>query len=433
MRRRNPTVRSATFPDFLPGPPDRGTPRREGATAPRWAGGARGANYAGPVLDEAIPGREYALVFGTAVVVTFLVTGVVRMFAIKIKAVTPIRERDVHRLPTPRMGGVAVYLGVAAAILMAMHLPKLSQAFDSSSEIAGVLVAGGVIMLVGVLDDKFDLDSVTKLAGQILAAGVLVMFGVQWLQMWVPADNPQGGTILSFSQVQGALITVLMTLVLANAMNFIDGLDGLLTGVGIISSVGLFVFSSHQFLLSQNDPAGSQPPLIAAALAGALIGFLPHNFFRARIFMGDSGSMFIGLAIAAATISGSKLDASSNGPRSTIALLAPLIVSLAVVFIPLLDFLLAVIRRTREGRHPFSADKRHLHHRMLGIGHTHRQAVLVFYLWAFVLSASAVSLTFVRWQVTVGPFAVGVLLATLASMWPRLRARRLQRTRMAAS
>jgi UDP-GlcNAc:undecaprenyl-phosphate GlcNAc-1-phosphate transferase len=148
--------------------------------------------------------------------------------------------------------------------------------------------------------------------------------------------------------------------------------------------------------------------------------------------MGDSGAMFIGLAMAGATVSaGGKLDPSTFGPRSTIALLAPLIVALAVVFIPLLDFLMAVIRRTKEGRHPFSADKQHLHHRMLAIGHTHRQAVLIFYLWAFVLAGGAVSLAFVTRDaamVAVG-VAIFVLIAVAVtfSVWPRVRARRLAR------
>jgi UDP-GlcNAc:undecaprenyl-phosphate GlcNAc-1-phosphate transferase len=144
--------------------------------------------------------------------------------------------------------------------------------------------------------------------------------------------------------------------------------------------------------------------------------------------MGDSGAMFIGLAMAGATISASgKLDTSAYGPRSTIALLAPLIVALAVVFIPVLDFLLAVIRRTKEGRHPFSADKQHLHHRMLAIGHTHRQAVLIFYYWAIVLAGSAVSLAFVNWEVAIVPFIVLVLIGLAFSVWPRVRAGRLAR------
>lgn len=379
-----------------------------------------------------IPAREYALVLATAALVTYLVTGLVRLLARRVGAVTEIRDRDVHRLPTPRMGGVAVYAGVAAGVLVAVELPRLSQAFSNSSEVFGVLAAGGLICLVGVLDDRFDLDAITKLAGQVLAAGVLVMFGVQWVTVWLPLDN--GGSLVSLGQAQGLVITVLITVVLTNAMNFIDGLDGLLAGVALISAVGVFVFSAHQLALSHDGTGASQPPLIAAALIGACLGFLPHNFYPARIFMGDSGSMFIGLVMAAAIVSsGGKLDSSTFGPRNTIAALSPLIVVLAVVFIPLLDFFMAVIRRTREGRHPFSADKQHLHHRMMNIGHSHRQAVLIFYLWAAVLTGSAVSLSFLSWKVAVGPAVALILVAVVISAWPRVRDRRLVRIRSTAS
>jgi len=380
------------------------------------------------VADYAIPVREYALVFGTAVVVTFLLTGLVRLIAVQLKVVTPIRERDVHSLPIPRMGGVAVYAGFAGAVLMALQLPALGGAFVSSTEVVGVLAAGGLICLVGVLDDRFDLDAIAKLAGQILAAGILVIFGVQWQVLWLPSSSPTGGSLVSLDQTQGIVLTVLLTVVLTNAMNFIDGLDGLLAGVAAISAFAIFIFSARQLWLSGDDSSASQPPLIAAALVGACVGFLPHNFSPARIFMGDSGAMFIGLAMAGATISaGGKLDPSTFGPRSTIALLTPLIVALAVVFIPVLDFLLAVIRRTKEGRHPFSADKQHLHHRMLAIGHTQRQAVLIFYYWAFVLAGAAVSLVFVSWQAAIVPFVLLVVIGLAFSMWPRVRARRLRR------
>ncbi len=392
------------------------------------------ADYPGRVTDYVIPGREYALVFGTAVVVTFLLTGLVRLAAVKLGAVTPIRERDVHSLPIPRMGGVAVYAGFAAAVLMALQLPAVGSAFVSSSEVLGILAAGGLICFVGVLDDRFDLDAVAKLAGQILAAGVLVLFGVQWQVLWLPGSGPTGGSLVSLDQTQGIVLTVLLTVVLTNAMNFIDGLDGLLGGVAAISAFALFIFSVRQLVLSGDDSSASQPPLIAAALLGACIGFLPHNFSPARIFMGDSGAMFIGLAMAGATVSaGGKLDPSTFGPRSTIALLAPLIVALAVVFIPVLDFLMAVIRRTKEGRHPFSADKQHLHHRMLAIGHTHRQAVLIFYYWAFVLAGGAVSLVFVSWEVAIVPVSILVVIGLAFSAWPKMRARRLARLRDGAA
>ncbi|GAA2000441.1 undecaprenyl/decaprenyl-phosphate alpha-N-acetylglucosaminyl 1-phosphate transferase [Nakamurella flavida] len=382
--------------------------------------------------DYAIPAREYALVFASALIVTFLLTGVVRTLAVKVGAVTPIRDRDVHRTPVPRMGGVAVFAGFSVAVLMAMNLATLGSAFRTSSEIMGVLAAGAVICAVGVLDDRFDLDAVTKLAGQILAAGVMALFGVQVNRVWVPSDEPSGGSLVSLDQTQSTLITILLTVILVNAMNFIDGLDGLLAGVALISGLAVFAFSARQLYLSANDTAASQAPLIAAALVGACLGFLPHNFSPARIFMGDSGAMFIGLAMAGATISAtSKLDTSTFGPRTTIAFLAPLIVALAVVFIPILDFLLAVIRRTRKGLHPFSADKEHLHHRMLSIGHTQRQAVLIFYLWAALLAGSAVSLAFVDLSRYLGIYLLvvggGLVLAVTCSAWPRVRAARLSR------
>src|ERR1700712_5551659 len=301
----------------------------------------RGRHYSELVAQIAIPAREYALVFATAALVTFLATGGVRILAGKIGAVTPIRDRDVHRVPTPRMGGVALYLGFAAAILIAHNMPALSRAFDSSSAIQGVLAAGGVIVLVGVLDDRFDLDAITKLFGQILAAGVLVLYGVTWLVVWVPSG---GGTPGAFSQTQGALITVLITLVLANAMNFIDGLDGLLAGVATISGVAVFVFSVHQLMVSSDDTVGSQAPLIAAALIGACVGFLPHNFHPARIFMGDSGALLLGVLMAAATIAvGGNTDAQFSG--QTFFFFAPLFIPLVILGVPIFDTAFSILRR----------------------------------------------------------------------------------------
>jgi UDP-GlcNAc:undecaprenyl-phosphate GlcNAc-1-phosphate transferase len=383
-------------------------------------------------VTYAIPLREYGLVFATAVAVTFLITGTVRIFARRIGAVTPIRDRDVHSIPTPRMGGVAVYFGVAAAILMAYNLPALSAAFRSNTEILGVLVAGGVICFVGVLDDRFDLSAVTKLAGQVLAAGLLVLFGVQWVLLRLPTGPGGGsGNIYVLGREQQVLLTVLLAVLLVNAMNFIDGLDGLLAGVALISAVASFLFSTKVLEVSGNNGL-AQPPLIAAALAGACLGFLPHNFFPAKIFMGDSGAMFIGVTMAAATTStAGKIDPSTFplGTRSSIALLAPLIVALAVVFIPVLDFSMAVIRRTRAGRSPMSADKQHLHHRMLQLGHTHRGAVLTFYLWALVFAGGAVALGYFGWQQVIGPWLVGVLISLSVSLSPWFRALRLRRLR----
>ena len=369
--------------------------------------------------------REYALVFGVAMLVTFVMTGLVRGLAVKVRAFTPIRARDVHTTPIPRLGGVGVYLGVTIALLLASQLPQLQQAFASSSQLIGVVVAGGVICAVGALDDRFDLDAVTKLAAQVLAAAIMVFFGLQWIVMWLPTGDGVHGTTVTLDQAQSTLVTVLITLVLINAMNFIDGLDGLLAGVAAIAGIGMFVFSAHVLQVSANDSAASQAPLLAIALVGACVGFLPHNFHRARIFMGDAGSMFIGMTMAAGIVEvGGTISPSTYGARTTVAALAPLIVALAVVFIPALDFLLAVVRRTKERRHPFSADQRHLHHRMLALGHSHEQAVLVFYVWAAVISFSAVALAFTEWEVVVAPAVGGLVLATVATFWPLMRRRR---------
>ena len=380
-----------------------------------------------PPLDlNIVPVREYLLVGLTAAAVTFLLTGLVRLIAIRVNAVANPRERDVHVTPIPRLGGVAMYGGVIAGMALANHLPVLRSAFTSLDAVA-VLLAGGLIVLVGALDDRFDLDAVTKLAGQVTAAGVLVLFGVQWFLFWMPWVGTDGdgglGSVLVLGQDQAVLITVLMTVVLVNAMNFVDGLDGLAAGIGLIAAASIGAFSLGQ-LKAQGSVEAYPPVLIAATLAGACLGFLPHNFQPARIFMGDSGSMLIGLMLAAASTSASgRVNPNAYGASDALALLSPLFVVAAVLFVPLLDFVLAVLRRTRAGQHPFHADKMHLHHRLLEIGHSQRRAVLLIYLWAAVLAFGAVAITMLDAFVVAWGVGVGLLVALLASAVPRLRAR----------
>ncbi|HYH35206.1 MAG TPA: MraY family glycosyltransferase [Nocardioides sp.] len=384
----------------------------------------------GPSPDFApmgLPIREYLLVGLSAAVVTFLLTGLVRRVALRIGAIAVPRGRDVHTIPIPRLGGVAIYLGVLGGVFVASQLPVLRRAFDYSTETVAVLVAGGLIVVVGALDDRFGLDALTKLAGQATAAGVLVLMGVQWTAVYLPWGGSGGstGSLLLLGQDQGVLITVFLCVVLVNAMNFVDGLDGLAAGIGTIAATATCAFALG-LLGQQNGDVNAYPPaLIAAVLAGACAGFLPHNFQPARLFMGDSGSMFIGLTLAAATTTASgRTNYSTTGATGALALVTPLIVVAAVVFVPLLDLLLAVIRRTRAGTSPFAPDKMHLHHRLLEIGHSQRRAVLLIYLWAGVLAFGAVALALVDnaflvvWMVT-----VGLLVAVLASAVPRLRSR----------
>jgi UDP-GlcNAc:undecaprenyl-phosphate GlcNAc-1-phosphate transferase len=377
-----------------------------------------------------LPIREFLLAGLTATVVTFLLVGPVRLLALRLGAVAWPRKRDVHVTPIPRWGGLAMLGGVLAGVGMAYQLPALRLAFDNNaSEVIGVLGAALLLAAVGALDDRYDLDALTKFAGQTTAAGILVIFGVQWTVFFVPwggADSGESGSLLVLGQEQGVLLTVLLTVALVNAMNFVDGLDGLAAGVGMIAAAAVGLFAIGLVGRVGNDPSVYSPALIAAVLAGACLGFLPHNFNPARIFMGDSGSMLIGLLLAAATTSASgKISIIGADAKDVLALFAPLIVLAAVVFVPLLDLLMAVVRRTRKGLSPFSPDKMHLHHRLLEIGHSQRRAVLLIYLWAGVLAFGAVALALiddpfiVLWAV-----GIGLVVAVLASAIPRVRAPR---------
>lgn len=375
-----------------------------------------------------LPAREYLLVGLTAAAVTFLLTSLVRMLAIRTGAVAYPRHRDVHLTPIPRMGGVAMYGGVLAGMFLANNLPVLSRGFDYSKDALAAVVAGGVIVLVGALDDRFELDSLTKLAGQVTAAGLLVLMGVQWFIIWTPFGGAAGdpGSLMALNANQGQFLTVLLTVAMINAMNFVDGLDGLASGIGFIAASATCAFSLGVLDESGGDVTAYPPALIAATIAGACLGFLPHNFQPARIFMGDSGSMLIGLMLAtASTTASGKVDYTESGfgGKDALALLSPLLVVAAVLFVPLLDLILAVVRRTRAGKSPFHADKMHLHHRLLEIGHSQRRAVLLIYLWAGVLAFGTVSLTLFNLTAVLWSVSFALLIAVVISVVPRIRSR----------
>jgi UDP-GlcNAc:undecaprenyl-phosphate/decaprenyl-phosphate GlcNAc-1-phosphate transferase len=350
--------------------------------------------------------REYAVVLLAAALVTFLATPVVRVAAVRFRVMAEVRDRDVHVIPTPRGGGVAMYLGVAAGVLVASQLPSLQRSFEFSTQTIAVLAAGGLICLLGVLDDRFGLDALTKLTGQIAAAGVMVLLGVQLAFLFLPVADI--GT-LSLGPDVGVPATILLTVFTVNALNFIDGLDGLAAGVSAIAALAFFAYSYHLGLVGYDDVA-SAPALITAVLAGACLGFLPHNFSPARIFMGDSGSMLVGLMLSAAAVSATgQTDSQTLGSAANLLpLTLPLLVPFAVLFIPFIDLVMAVVRRTRRGQSPFSPDKLHLHHRLLSIGHSHRRAVLIMYFWAALLSFGAVALS-----ITGGTVEVLVIIGAL--------------------
>lgn len=363
--------------------------------------------------------REYLVVLTIAAAATYLLTPVARLLAVAVGAMAQPRDRDVHAIPIPRLGGLAMYAGVVVAMGVARSLPALQVAFRES-DVRAVVVAGGVICLLGVVDDKWGLDALTKLAGQVLAAGVMVLLGLQLLFVLLP-----GRGTFSLGPDLGVPLTVLLALLCVNSINFVDGLDGLAAGVVGIAALAFFAFS-YELSVVQGFQRASPPTLITAVLAGVCLGFLPHNFNPARVFMGDTGSMLIGLMLAAATTSlTGQLDPNSLRAADLFPALLPLLLPLAVLAVPFVDLLLAVVRRARAGRSPFSPDKEHLHHRLLEIGHSHTRAVLIMYLWTALLGFGAVSLSILNGPLLVVAVTGALaLVAVVASAVPRLRAAR---------
>ena len=366
-----------------------------------------------------VPLRELALVGLTAAIITYFATGPVRVLATRLGAVAYPRERDVHVTPTPRMGGLAMFLGVVSAVFLASQLPALTRGFVYSTGMPAVMVAGAVIMGIGLIDDRWGLDALTKFAGQITAASVLVTMGVAWSVLYIPFGGV--GTIV-LDQASSILLTLALTVSIVNAMNFVDGLDGLAAGLGLITALAICVFSVGLLRDHGGDVLYYPPAVISVVLAGACLGFLPHNFHRARIFMGDSGSMLIGLMLAAAsTTAAGPISQNAYGARDVFALLSPFLLVVAVMFVPMLDLLLAIVRRTRAGRSAFTPDKMHLHHRLLQIGHSHRRVVLLIYLWVGVLAFGAVGSALLDRRVVVLLVAGGLVFALVVTAVPSLR------------
>jgi UDP-GlcNAc:undecaprenyl-phosphate GlcNAc-1-phosphate transferase len=371
--------------------------------------------------------RAYVLLFLVAAVVTYLLTVVAREFAMRTGAVAKVRDRDVHAVPIPYMGGVAMLGGLVAAYLVARELPFLADAPDFVLEDTGVVIlAGALICVVGVVDDIFELDALTKLGGQVLATAILVGFNLQYSLITFP-----DGTQFSIDPAQGALLTGLVVITVVNAVNFIDGLDGLAAGVVGIGALALFLFC-YQFTRINDIGRASTAALLTVALAGACAGFLIHNWHPARLFMGDSGSMLIGLILAASavTLSGSYSAGGLNvnafdASTALLVTFLPLLLPLTILVVPLVDLVLAVVRRTRAGRSPFAADKKHLHHRLLEIGHSQRRAVLIMWLWAGLMSFGSVFVTLYRGPVVIGGVVVATaLIVLLTFVLPKIRGER---------
>lgn len=340
----------------------------------------------------------YFAVAIVAATITFITTPMVEWFSRRIGAVDVPNDRKVHALPTPTLGGMAIFAGILGAGALAALQPQFRDIYTQSSEIYGIAAGAIVIFALGAVDDLRDLPAPVKLAGQVFAAGILFLSGVKFQSVTLPNG------FFSLSDDVSVLVTVVWIVTMINAVNLVDGLDGLATGLVAIAGAAFFVYS---FKLAETGAVFATPaPLVSILVVGAALGFLRYNFHPARIFMGDSGSMLLGLALGAATVSGigrapfvlaQVASDTQVVPQQTGAVFlsyVPLMIPLLVLAIPVLDAAFAIVRRARRRRSVFHADKEHIHHRLMDLGHGHRQAVLVMYVWAALTAGAALAFTF---------------------------------------
>jgi UDP-GlcNAc:undecaprenyl-phosphate GlcNAc-1-phosphate transferase len=304
-----------------------------------------------------------------------------------------------------------MFVGIVIAFAIASQISNFSIVFAEPAKVMGLLGAALMIVLIGVADDIWDLDWMTKLAGQMIAGGLLAWSGIQIYTL------PIGGVTV-LPAVASLVITVLAVVLVMNAINFIDGLDGLVAGVALIANGVFFVYS---YLLQANAQSTyyNLASLTTAILIGACIGFLPLNFHPAKLFMGDAGALLVGLVMAASALSVTgQVDVETIGGRQLLPAFIPLLLPFAVLIVPLLDFGLAVFRRLRAGKSPFTADRKHLHHRLLDMGHSHLHAVIIFYAWTFVFSVGCLAFMFMPWGWALALLGLGLAVCTFFTLAP---------------
>lgn len=367
--------------------------------------------------------RVYLLVLLVALAVTLLTVPLAHWVALRTGAITAVRDRDVHTIPTPRLGGLAMWCGLAVAVTFASGTPFLRSTFagPGGQELWAIVIAAGMVCALGMADDIWDLDWLTKLVGQVLAAGFVAWRGVQLITV------PIGGVTIASARLS-LFATVIVIVVAMNAVNFVDGLDGLAAGMIAIGGTAFFLYT---YLLTQAQNPGdysNRATVVLAGLVGVCLGFLPYNMHPARIFMGDSGSMLLGLVLAsAAIIVTGQIDPEKVSVGQQLPAFIPILLPLAVILLPLLDMTMAVVRRLAAGKSPFHPDRLHMHHRLLALGHSHQRAVVIMYLWTavFAFGAAALAVWPAR-EVAVG-LVVAVVLALVLTLGPlrgRARARR---------
>ena len=323
-----------------------------------------------------------------AAVVSCALTPLVKVLAKKVGAMDiPKDERRMHRVPIPRMGGMAIFLGFMVSVL-------IFQKLSISAELQGILLGAVIIVILGVMDDILTLPALPKFCVQIAAAVIVVLYGCR-------IEHFMGFTLPDWLSYP---VTVIWIVAITNAINFIDGLDGLAAGVSAISAGTMLIVA----LLLVPDPTAMICAVLLAALVGACVGFIPYNFNPATIFMGDTGSTFLGFMLACISVFG------LFKPYAVISFAVPFL----VLGLPIFDICFAVIRRVAKGQSPMHADRGHVHHRLIDMGFSQKQAVAISYLLSAILGLSAVVLTdrgevqamiFLLAIVIVGAIGVGLI------------------------
>ncbi|NUR61531.1 MAG: undecaprenyl/decaprenyl-phosphate alpha-N-acetylglucosaminyl 1-phosphate transferase [Catenulispora sp.] len=385
--------------------------------------------------------REYLLAMTVALAVTLLLGGPIRALSVRFGLVPAIRDRDVHQTPIPRMGGLAMFAGLAAALTVAGHFPMLERnVYETTNTVQALLWGTFLVVVLGVVDDKFELGPLVKLVGQLFAASVMVVKGIQISWLVVP-----GMGIVAVDPTLSIVLSVLLVLLLMNAVNFVDGLDGLAAGITCIAGLASFAYC-YRLAISYKLTGATSPALIAIITVGVCLGFLAHNWDPARMFMGDTGSMLLGMLLAATSITvmggidpyqlGENVQQVVNQTvtvHKLVPVYLPLIMPVSVTLLPIADMVMAVVRRTKAGMSPLAADKGHLHHRMLQIGHSKRRAVLILYFWAALVAFVTVLFAVTPSRQPVVYLAIAMtLVGLLMLLGPRLgdHRERLRKARM---
>ena len=362
----------------------------------------------------------YVVVLLVAIGVTLLTTPGVRWLSFRTRMVVAPDERRVHTRPLPVLGGLSMFLGFLAGMAVATRLDQFRPVFEGTSEPLAILVGATITFAVGLVDDAKELSPPAKMAGQVLAAGLMSLLGVTMLFFRLPFLG-----FWSLSPDLAPLVTVIWVIGMATAINYIDGLDGLAAGITAIAAGSFALYSDRLFDqgLLPNE-SNSISPLLAVIVLGMCVGFLPWNFHPARIMMGDSGALLLGMLMAASTllVGGQTAEGTSG---TTYFFFAPLVIPLVILGVPVFDTAFSIVRRAARRTGVSVADKDHLHHRLMRIGHGHRRAVLILWAWTALLSGVVLLPVYTDSSQAIVPFAMAAMAILLYTvLHPQVRRQR---------